>query len=245
MTLELIQVVPQIESAVQHMKSRQSERKQRLETAIRIFHSQDPSLQQLRDKLSAAKITWLTAGIAGGLNNVFPLPPCPPEVSVLGVDGSHLEFQRDSPLACYLLNMGMARICYGKNPEALLQSYGKLYSTADDLVLADPGGSMREQRIEGVLLGIKRAVEELGLARQLLTECPAGIPVVAMLDGTLTLWGLSDKTYPEFVSEIFLERGFLGHMDALNKLSTEKTFSIASFISFPASAEVINLLRVA
>ncbi len=243
MTLELTQLIPQIEQAVSTIKASAEDMAHHREIAAQTLMSEAINLDELRRKLATARTTWLVAGLTNGLRQTYPLPACPDDTSVLGVDGSHIEFDRHGPLACYLLNMGHAYLRYGSEPEAVLQSHCKLYST-DELVIRDPKGGNREERIEGPLLGIKRAVEEIAAATQALKAMPPEIPTLAMLDGSLILWGLVGQTYPAFIAEIMLEKGFLKRLDRLYEMSRDRTLSVASYISYPGSTEIANILRI-
>jgi hypothetical protein len=122
----------------------------------------------------------------------------------------------------------------------------------------DPVGGNREERVEGQLLGVKRGVEELSALAGLARELPADRPALALVDGSLIMWGLAGQAFPEFVKEALLEKEFLRVLDGLKGLSTGEKggkFAVASYISFPRSADsyisfprsadVVNALRVA
>jgi len=64
-----------------------------------------------------------------------------------------------------------------------------------------------------------------------------------LLDGSLILWGL--EAYPDFVTEVLLNQGFLTCLEQMRKLNNEKRLALASYISFPRSTDVVNTLRVA
>jgi len=97
-------------------------------------------------------------------------------------------------------------IRYGRRPDASLSSSPRLYSDDKDLVITPPGGG-REQPVEGTILGIKRSVEECRHLAELAAGLPAGSDCLALLDGTLILWGL--EAYPEFVTDFLLDNGLL------------------------------------
>ena len=82
---------------------------------------------------------------------------------------------------------------YGENPDALLISEPALYSGKDDLVIADPIGGNREELVEGTLLGIKRSVEECRKLADLASGLTSEGPTLALLDGSLILWGLTGQ----------------------------------------------------
>ncbi|MBA7589531.1 hypothetical protein ES708_31616 [subsurface metagenome] len=96
--------------------------------------------------------------------------------------------------------------------------------------------------IEGTLLGIKRGVDELYQLARLAEGLSPNSSSLALLDGTLILWGL--EAYPEFVTEALLNKGFLSYLDDIKKLNSDKKLALASYISFPRSTDVVNVLRV-
>jgi hypothetical protein len=133
-------------------------------------------------------------------------------------------------------------INYGNKPDAVLSSAPRLYSDDKDLVITPPGGG-REQPVEGTVLGIKRSVEECKSLAALAASLPQKSATLALLDGTLILWGL--EAYPDFVTDELLINGMLKCLDALKKLNKDRRLALASYISFPRSTDVLNVLRVA
>ncbi|MBL7125459.1 MAG: DNA double-strand break repair nuclease NurA, partial [Dehalococcoidales bacterium] len=140
---------------------------------------------------------------------------------------------------------GAVILHYGVQPGAILDSFPSLYSGDEDLVIAPEGGKGREQPIEGVLLGIKRGVDECHWLAELAAELPPGSSALALLDGSLILWGLAGQVYPDFVIEALLDKGFLSSLEEIRKLNSDKRLALASYISFPRSTDVVNALRVA
>jgi len=110
--------------------------------------------------------------------------------------------------------------------------------------IVDPLGS-GAQPIERDLLGIKRAVAECQALVELCEELPPNIPALALLDGSLILWGLGGQAYPDYVRRELLENGFLQALNTLKESSQNKKLALASYISFPRSTDVVNALRVA
>jgi len=167
----------------------------------------------------------------------------PNEFTVIATDGSHIDVDRHKSTRCYLINIGNAILNYGAHPSAVLDSYPSLYSGDEDLIIAPADAKGREQPIEGVLLGIKRSVEECRRLAELAAGLPSGSSTLALLDGSLILWGL--EAYPEFVTEALLTKGFLKYLDEMRGLNKDKRLAVASYISFPRSTDVVNALRVA
>ena len=247
MSLDLTKIASQLEGMAAQLKAGSEERRQHLIKAVAIISDPAVDLERLKRKIIASKgkTTWLVAELVDGLGNRHPAPPIPTEFSVIATDGSQIDVDRHRSARCYLINIGSVVLNYGSNPGASLDSSPRLYSDNQDLVMKPPSGIGREQPIEGALLGIKRSVEECRHLTRMATELPAGVSALALMDGSLILWGLVSKDYPEFVLEELLDKGFIRCLDDIRKLNKDRRVAIASYISFPRSTDVINALRVA
>ena len=242
MSLDLTKVASQVTGMISRLKDAREERQQRLQFALDTLRNRAIDLDDLKRKIAASKTTWLVAELVEGLDRRYQAPPTPAEFTVMASDGSHIDVDRHRSTRCYLINIGSAVINYGHEPDATLASSPRLYSEDEDLVITPSGGG-REQVVEGTLLGIKRGIEECRHLADLASELPAGSHSLAMLDGTLILWGL--EAYPEFVTEALLTKGFLQCLDDMRKLNVDRQLALASYISFPRSTDVVNVLRVA
>ena len=225
------------------LKAGTDERQKRLNYALDVLRDKSINLDHLKKKIEGSKTTWLVAGLADGLDQHYEAPPNPEEFTVLATDGSHIDVDRHKSTRCYLINIGTAILHYGAYPSAALDSFPSLYSGDEELVIMPVGGRGREQPIEGALLGIKRSVDECHWLAKLAAELPQGSSSLALLDGSLILWGL--EAYPEFVTEALLAQGFLSYLDDIRKLNNGKRLALASYISFPRSTDVVNVLRLA
>ncbi len=243
MSLDFTKVASQIGSMVAGLKTGGAERQQHLQHALDTLRNQATDLDHLKKKIISSKTTWLVAGLVDGLDRHYRAPPLPPEFTIIATDGSHIDVDRHRSTRCYLINIGTTVLHYGAQPGATLDSFPCLYSGDEDLVIAPTGVKGREQPVEGVLLGIKRGVDELHQLVPLAKELPADSSSLALLDGSLILWGL--EAYPEFVTEALLNKGFLSYLDDIRKLNSDKKLALASYISFPRSTDVVNALRVA
>lgn len=67
------------------------------------------------------------------------------------------------------------------------------------------------------------------------------LPTLALMDGTLILWDLGGKDVKAFIREQFLGP-FLGALESLRRLPD---LALASYISNPRAAEVVDALRIA
>ena len=242
MSLDLTKIVSQASSMVTRLLEGRAERQQRLQYARQIFGDEAIDLEKLKQKIAASRTTWLVAELAGGLAERYPAPPLPDGFDVIATDGSHIDVDRHRSTRCYLINIGAVALRYGDEPDAVLDSVPHLYAEDEDLVIKPAAATGREQMVEGTLLGIKRAVEECRHLSMLAAEQPPGSTTLALLDGTLILWGL--EAYPDFVAEALLGNGFLLCLEEMRRQNRDKKVALASYISFPRSTDVVNVLRV-
>jgi hypothetical protein len=228
---------------VARLKAGAGERQERLRFALDTLHGRAADFDYLRKKIAASRTTWLVADLVSGLDRHYEASPLPDEFTVIATDGSHIDVDRHRSVRCYLINIGVAVLRYGASPGATLDSFPSLYAGDEDLVIAPVGVKGREQLIEGALLGIKRGVDECRRLLDLANDLPPDSSALALLDGSLILWGL--EAYPDFVTEALLEKGFLKYLDDMRKLNSDRRLALASYISFPRSTDVVNALRVA
>ena len=243
MSLDLSTLVGQIVDLAANLKMRDRERGAKLEFALKTLKSSDTEFDRLKQKVETSKTTWLVAGLKETIDLRQAASPCPEDFVVLASDGSHIDVDRHQSAHCFLINIGTAQLQYGRNPDAQLFSSPSLYFKDDEVVIVSPDG--QQTPIEGQLLGVKRSVEECRLLAELASELKAGLPLVALLDGSLILWGLTGQTYHEFVVRELLVEGFLKYLNKLKELSRGRQMAVASYISFPRSTDVVNVLRLA
>jgi len=242
MSLDLTKVASQVGGLLTRLKEGLSERNEHLRNALSTAHSQAENLENLKKKIAASRTTWLVADLTDGLDLHFEPLPLPVDYSVIATDGSHIDVDRHRAARCFLINIGSVVLHYGTSPDAILDSHPELFVSEDELVISQPETN-REQPIEGTLLGIKRSVDECRRLVDLAAEQPAGNSTVALVDGTLILWGL--EGYPEFVGEKLLDEGFLDCLNQLRKLNDDRQVALASYISLPRGTDVVNTLKVA
>ncbi|MDP6141946.1 MAG: DNA double-strand break repair nuclease NurA [Dehalococcoidales bacterium] len=246
MSLDLTKIAQQVEKMVAHFNGSGRQRQQRLKKALDILTNEATNLDKLRKKIASSKTSWLVAEPVDEPDRHYASPPAPEDFTIIATDGSNIDVDRHQLIKCYLINIGSVILNYGTNSGAVLDSSPHLYSDDEDLVITSPEANRRGQPIEGALLGIKRGVEECRHLARIAVELPANGQVLALLDGSLILWGLVSKDYPEFVTQALLDNGFLRYLDQMRKLNnSQKKLATASYISFPRSTDVVNALRVA
>ena len=244
MSLDLDKISPQIGDMVSRLKADSATRQERLKVALDTLYQNAENPDTLARKIEASHTTWLVAGMVECPDKQTRPRGIPHEFTVLATDGSHIDVDRHRSPRCYLINIGSVLLRYGSQPDAVLDSVPRLYSKDEDLVIRPEGDRNREQLIEGTLLGIKRGVDEFCRLAEVVEENAGDMPALALSDGTLVFWGL--EAYPDFVSDAMLEKGLIRHFNRIKKLNSGRSkTTLASYISFPRSTEVVNTLRIA
>ncbi len=242
--LDLSRVAGQIGEMVGSLKAGSIERQQHLAQALSLLVDKQLDFEALRIKAekSYGKTTFLVAGLVEPLATRNKPAEPPKDFSIVATDGSQIDVDRHTSARCYLINIGRVRLDYGQDSHATLESIPQLCADDSSLVISD---GIRQQAVEGALLNIRRSVEEAGHLAEMAAELSPSQPALAVIDGSLILWGLANKEYPDFVVEELLDKGYIKHLDAMRKLSKERPLALASYISFPRSTDVVNALRLA
>jgi hypothetical protein len=243
MSLDITKIASQIGDMAARLQTSSLERRVHLKTALDKLNDNTIDLSALKRKIAAAHTPWAVARLEEALSTRRAAPSAPRDYSVLATDGSSINVDRNKAARCYLINIGQVGLRYGQFPDAWLESSPRLYSDEAELLIKDEKNQRREQPIEGALLDARRSVEECRALALLADAHPEDIPTLAMMDGSLVLYGL--ESFPDFVQSRLLGDGFLKSLDHLQELASQRAFSLASYISLPGSAEVVNVLRLA
>ncbi len=243
MSLDLNKVSGQVEEMVLQLKLSVVDRQALLKKSLNLMHEHSRNLVSLKEKIESSQTTLLVAGLLDGFDRKYPAPPTPAEYTVIATDGSHIEVDRHQAARCYLINISEITLCYGEKPDAVLNSIPRLYAGEQDLVIRPPNGQGRAQFVEGNLLAARRSIEECRHLADLASNLPLGHAFLALLDGTLMLWGLD--SFPEYVTDVLLGKGLITQFDRLKQAVKDKRAAFGSYISSPRSTDVCNALRIA
>ena len=142
MSLDLTRVIGQIVDFAASLKTWERERKSRLDFALKTLKSSAVEFDGLRQKVERSKTTWLVAGPRERIDLCQPAPPCPEDFIALASDGSHIDVDHHQSAHCFLINIGMAQLQYGRNPDAQLFSFPSLYYKDDEVVIASGDGQI-------------------------------------------------------------------------------------------------------
>lgn len=208
------------------------ERGEQLDQARQLLRAADA--EELKAKLHSRRnpFPWLVAVPTLSLNRTFSASIPPKDFSVVAADGSSIPPDRHSPVRFYVINTGHAILTYGSQPDAHLDSEGRLYFEVPDLYIS-PG--RKNIPIEGTRLGLTMEIAEL---QALLAASRSAIrPAVALWDGSLIFWALQAED-----EEVQLE--FLAKLKACLEAFRASGIPVVGYVSYPGSHDLANTLRV-
>ena len=119
-----------------------------------------------------------------------------------------------------------------------------LAADQSELYLTDPHNPSQEESVTGPLLGLVRTVRELERLAESAAETDPDQPVLALVDGSLVLWGLSGRGYRPFVRDAVIGQRLLPALEQLRVLSRSRPVALAAYVSLPRSTEVLNAVRI-
>lgn len=193
----------------------------------------------LRDRVAAAKTSWLVA------EPVEPLGAY--DVTALGAyrvvasDGSQILPDRHERLPCYLLNTGIVDIDYTTASASLASVPAVFWAPEDTYPLV---GGIR-QEADGRVVGARRFASECDALRDAIEADTGGRPVVALTDGTLLLWWLEpDPERLRGLEPDDLKTQTFGSLRALMQVADERGAGLAGYLSSPRSTDVVSMLKV-
>lgn len=188
-----------------------------------------------RLKAEQQNVLWPLAFPLERFGNAYRMEIMRDPVTVVAVDGSQIMPSHHEVHACYLLNVGVVVITYGKTIAPILDSIPTLYHRPDHLY---PLVDRRRIHIDELYVSLERTLLELStLLEHSLQALERGANVVALFDGSLIAW--SAEKLPESHQQHYFER-LVQVMDGF-RLSR---IPLLGYLSYSRSSDVINALRV-
>ena len=161
----------------------------------------------------------------------FSPPPVPERAILLAADGSQIYLDRHSAVEYFLINVGAIRMDLGGNepPQCFYESdlkYGDELFRPDEYFSEDRISFLRDLR-EREFLG--ELVEQIGQ------------PAVALIDGTIELWGAREGGLEAGESG---QRGLQPYLEILLRLHNQGA-TVAGYGDKPTQDHLVRLLEVA
>lgn len=167
------------------------------------------------------------------VSDVVSPVPRPAVVTVAATDGSQVFPDHHIEPACYLVQISHIAFQYGTQERALMRAHAELrYRDQDAKEFGYSEDNIRADWVSAV-----RDVRELSALFQLSVGVQVSErPIVALSDGTLIRWMLSE------LKNEALQHAVLKHYRAVLDQFQEAAIPLASYISQPNTTEVRNLL---
>ena len=242
MPLDLGKTILQLDQVTQDLGRSYQDRRVRLNALLDAARAVRPADAVSRTQ-NATDRPFMAAQVTDSLLGAYAPTEPPPDWCAASVDGSHIDVDRHLPVACYLVNLGGCVLTYGSQADAYFFNQPTLAADPSQLYLTDPSSPAREEAVTGPLLGLLRTVRELQRLVEVVSELPPDLPTLALVDGTLVLWGLSGQGYPPFVRNAVLHQGLLPALEELRQLAQQRPITLAAYVSLPRTTEVANAIR--
>ena len=206
----------------------------RASSAPGAFESLANKIEQQRGAYS-----WLVPAVREPFTTSSSPQPRPETYIVLAVDGSQIEVDRDSPVECYLINVGRVMIRYGEGSDAAIDSVPTPYYRTEHMILGGSWRPGREHVVGSSVIAARRDTAEVSALADLAENLPPDVPAIGLLDGSLTQWRVPESDSAELREE------YAAALTRLESASQNRNFAVASYISRPRAREVVNALRIA
>jgi hypothetical protein len=248
MTLDLVRVAEQMPSLLHRLGDERRTNQQRLDAAQVALSDWAQKPEEWRERVRTAQTRWpLAIPLDERADQGYAAPPIADTYVVLAADGSHIDVDRHAAARCYVLNLGWSTIYYGASVPPVLDSRAEVQPSTDTLIHRDEEDASGEDSIRGETLSLLRSVRELALLSALAAELPPELPRVALLDGNLGLWNVTQAPISRRLREHLIrgEGGLLPSLNALRSLARAGGLAFGAYTSAPGTADVVHALRVA
>ncbi|MGH2605410.1 MAG: DNA double-strand break repair nuclease NurA [Anaerolineales bacterium] len=236
MSLDLPRVLPQVEKMGVTAARRARELGKRIPEARRALATTAAlPAEELARRLDRAGRDWRGARPSvESLDSAIPAPDHPPQLEVIGADGSQIYPDRHAAALYFLVNIGSLHVVHGSGEAPQASSTPRLVFEDQDLY-DKFDGLIRAESVQA-----ERDIAEMEeLARR--AEAAPARASLALLDNGLLLWiALQEKELGHGPVEAYLSR-YWAAMRRLRKAGS----ALAGFVDRPRSADVLSLLHLA
>src|SRR5688572_17207258 len=140
------------------------------------------------------------------LKNIVPLPEMKDlhKFTVVATDGSQITPSHHEIALCYLINVGLIMYTYGTGEKAIQESEPFIYDSDQDFY---PTTKKTPSNFSEDVIGIKRMLAEMQELAHLCKKAKErDYPTIAMVDGTLITWNITNQMWPEEYQAKILEK---------------------------------------
>ena len=232
--LDLSRLRDQLDSFEEYeaeVRDRRAEQKRRAQSVLRACAE---PWRDVQAAVEAAQPRRLVAALREPPTTTTAPPDRPTPITVVATDGSQIYPDRHVDPMFFLLNVSQVGFQYGTREAPLLEAEPRLRFQDDLSAHVDEAlGSMTTELVSALRdeMELEYLLEGARAARV------DGRPLVALADGTLIRWMIRGMNN-EAVEEQLIAR-YTEYLQAFQR----DGLPLASYVSMPATTEVVNLLR--
>lgn len=236
MSLDLPQLLPQVQQLSQSLSDRQGQQLALIDEALRSYEALSKMpLAEVEARVSLAGTRWTGASApVEGFDHAHTPPAPVASLSVIGADGSQVYPDRHTAAAFYLVNIAAIRLQHDESiaPETFTKT--DLYFE-DEQLRYDSG-----QPVGNPWVNLQRDVAEMRILAEV-CQGEADRPGLALLDNSLLLWMVLQA---HGAGEKALDRCLKSYLDAMAEIR-DTGCALAGIIDRPRSHNVLALAQLA
>ena len=232
--LDLRQLREQLDDFETHRSEEQDRRGAQRDRAAALLEACHEHWQAIQEAVATAQPRRLVAKMREPPAATHTTPERPSPITVVATDGSQIYPDRHVEPPFFLLNVSQVAFQYGTTEEALLDSTPSLHFREQ---LTDRFDAPLDTIPSELVSALRDELELSQLFDAATTAQVPDRPLVALADGTLIRWmirGMDNETLEDELIARYTE-----HLEGFR----DEGLALASYVSMPASTEIVNLLR--
>lgn len=232
--LDLSQLRDQLDDFQEYEASIRDRRVKQQRRAQAILGACAEQWTTVQAEVEAAQPRRLVAALRESPASRKPASKRPSPITVVATDGSQIYPDRHVDPMFFLLNVSRVGFQYGTREEPVLDTVPRLRFEEDLSTVFDEALGSITTEVVSALRDEMELEHLLGVALEASVE---GRPLVALADGTLIRWMIRGMN-----NEVVEEKLIARYTEHLQSFQDER-IPLASYVSMPATTEVVNLLR--
>jgi hypothetical protein len=232
--LDLRQLRDQLSDFEEHQADRQDRRGAQRDRAGALLKVCHEHWQEVQEAVTTVQPRRLVAKMREPPAATYPAPERPSPITVVATDGSQIYPDRHVEPPFFLLNVGRVAFQYGTTEEPHLDSTPTLH-------FREPLAARFDAPLDTIPTELVSALRDERELSQLLEVATAARvrdrPLVALADGTLIRWMIRGMDDERLENELIAR--YTEHLEGFR----DAGLALASYVSRPASTEIVNLLR--
>ena len=232
--LDLHRLRDQLDAFEAHEAETQDRRVRQVERARALLALCDDNQGDVEEAVQQADPRRLVASMRERPARTVEAPSRPTPITVVATDGSQIFPDRHVDPMFFLLNVSQVAFQYGTKEPPLLETTPELHFEGD---LTDHIDARFGSLTTDLVSALRDEMELAHLLDGARTAQVEGRPLLALADGTLIRWMIRGMNN-EAVEDQLIAR----YTEYLEAFRAEER-PLASYISMPATTEVVNLLR--